>query len=73
MIYAIITDIHEDIESLKKVLDAISSSKIDKIICLGDIVGVSMTHHNAFFNSRSANGCISLIKESATSVIGNHD
>lgn len=73
MIYGIITDIHEDIESLRKVLYEISNLKIDEIVCLGDIVGVSLPYHKSFFNTRSANECLDLIKKSAVSVVGNHD
>lgn len=74
MKYAIITDIHEDIESLKKVLFKIEKLKVDKIFCLGDIVGVSLPYHKAFLKSRSANACIDLIRENCDCVVvGNHD
>ncbi len=41
MIYAIISDIHGNLEALLSVLDYIKSNygNIDKIVCLGDIVG----------------------------------
>jgi len=39
MRYAIISDIHSDYNSLQNVLSNIEKQEIDKIICLGDIVG----------------------------------
>ncbi|MEQ9402849.1 MAG: metallophosphoesterase family protein [Cyclobacteriaceae bacterium] len=70
---AIITDIHEDIESLRRALKLAELSKVDKIYCLGDIVGFSIPwyHH---FKTRSSTKCIELIKAHCEgSVIGNHD
>jgi len=74
MIYAIITDIHEDIESLKKVISKISELNIKNIICLGDITGFDRYYNKAFEKTKSANKCIELIKsKSIHVVIGNHD
>lgn len=39
MRYAIISDLHSNIYALKKVFEDIETQNIDKIICLGDIVG----------------------------------
>lgn len=39
MRYAIITDIHGNLEAFDRVYADIKRSKIDKIICLGDIIG----------------------------------
>jgi len=39
MRYAIISDIHSNLDSLNKFLGYLPKLKIDKIICLGDIVG----------------------------------
>jgi len=36
---AVISDIHGNLEALKKALKIISKQKVEKIICLGDIVG----------------------------------
>ena len=36
---AVISDIHGNLEALKKALKIISKKKVEKIICLGDIVG----------------------------------
>ena len=39
MVYAIISDIHGNVEALQAVLSALNKKKVDSIICLGDIVG----------------------------------
>ena len=39
MAYAIISDIHSNIEALTNVLADIKSRNVDKIVCLGDVVG----------------------------------
>jgi len=39
MIYAIISDIHSNLEALNTALDALSNEKIEKYYCAGDIVG----------------------------------
>ncbi|MBM2838600.1 MAG: Metallophos 2 protein, partial [Deltaproteobacteria bacterium] len=39
MRYAIISDIHSNLEALEAVLAKISGFKVDEILCLGDIVG----------------------------------
>jgi len=70
---AIISDIHEDVESLKKVLLLIEKEKCDDIIFLGDIVGFADKFY-PFGNTKNANECLSLIKNNCKlSIIGNHD
>jgi predicted phosphodiesterase len=39
MRYALISDIHSNVQAWKKVLEDIRSNSVDKIICLGDIIG----------------------------------
>lgn len=64
MKYAIISDIHSNLEALKTVLDYIHSQSVDQIICLGDVVG---------YGPRP-NECIELIRnECHISLMGNHD
>jgi len=61
---AIISDIHSNLEAFEAVLNNIKSKEIDKIICLGDIVGYGS----------SPNECIELIKKNGIqSIQGNHD
>ena len=39
MRYAVFSDIHSNLEALTAVLDALASSRIDRYLCLGDVVG----------------------------------
>jgi putative phosphoesterase len=64
MRYAIISDIHSNLEALTKALEIIDQKSIDEIICLGDIVGYGA----------NPNECIELIRQRCSTVIkGNHD
>ncbi len=70
---AIISDIHEDIERLRKAMSIIEKSNIDEIVCLGDIVGFSVPHYN-YFDTKNASECIQIVKQNCKIVIaGNHD
>lgn len=64
MRYAVISDIHSNFEALTAVLANIQEQKVQKIICLGDIVGYGP----------NPNECIDLIKKNCAFIItGNHD
>jgi diadenosine tetraphosphatase ApaH/serine/threonine PP2A family protein phosphatase len=66
MIYAVISDIHGNLEALLAVLKYIESyrNKIDKIICLGDIVGYGA----------DPGECIRITREISDVILaGNHD
>lgn len=70
---AIITDIHEDINSLHDALRRIEKQKVDEIICLGDISGYSAPYYD-YLHSRNAHECLALIRSNCKHVIlGNHD
>lgn len=70
---AIITDIHEDVISLKEALRKIEKQKVDEIVCLGDISGFCVPFHT-YFSIRNAHECLSLIKSNCKIVVlGNHD
>lgn len=70
---AIISDIHEDIESLKKVLSKAEDKGYDKLICLGDISGYSLPYYS-YEEVRDARACLYLLKEKCDIIIaGNHD
>lgn len=70
---AIISDIHEDITNLKKIIKLIELSNCDEIICLGDICGFSIPYYT-YHHSRNASQCIDLIESNCKySCIGNHD
>jgi len=64
MLYAVLSDIHSNLEAFSRVLERIDALDVARIICLGDIVG-----YNA-----APNECVNIIKKlSITSVAGNHD
>ncbi len=61
---AIISDIHANLEALHATLHDISQQRVDRIVCLGDIVG---------YNANPAE-CIALLRAAeALCVAGNHD
>jgi predicted phosphodiesterase len=62
--YAIISDIHSNLEALQVVLSDIEQRGIEEIVCLGDIVGYGP-------NPRE---CLDLVRERCRfSIMGNHD
>lgn len=62
MKYAIISDVHSNLESLRTVLEMLAPD--NGLLCLGDIVGYGP----------NPNECVEMIRERATStVLGNHD
>ncbi len=64
MKYAIISDIHSNLEALKSVLQEIDRLGVDRTMCLGDIVGYGA----------NPNECVDIIKErKIESIMGNHD
>jgi predicted phosphodiesterase len=61
---AIISDIHSNLEALTAVLKKIEAENIDKIICLGDVVGYGP----------DPNACVELVQKQCEIIItGNHD
>jgi predicted phosphodiesterase len=64
MRYAVLSDIHGNVEALQAVLKDIKTRSIDSIICLGDIVGYYPDPER----------CIELVQEHVDDcVAGNHD
>jgi predicted phosphodiesterase len=64
MTIAIISDIHANLEALQQVLEYLKENKIEKIYCLGDIVGYGP----------NPNECIELVRQNCEAVLmGNHD
>lgn len=64
MRYAIISDIHGNLEALNAVLKDIELQKIDRIICLGDIISKG-THNSE---------CLELVRTVADAIVcGNND
>lgn len=64
MRYAVLSDVHANLEALTAVLAAIDGARVDEIVCLGDVVG----YH------ASPRECIRLLRRRGAVVIaGNHD
>lgn len=64
MKYAIISDIHANLEALDVALEAIDKIGVDEILCLGDVVG-----YNA-----NPNECVEIVRErEIPTICGNHD
>lgn len=64
MKYAIISDVHSNLEALEIALAEIDRQKVDQIICLGDVVGYGA----------NPSECLKKITEEAEElVMGNHD
>ena len=64
MLLAVISDIHGNLEALSVVLDYCEKNRVDKIICLGDVVGYGP----------NPNECVHLIEQKTDIMLmGNHD
>lgn len=64
MKYAIISDIHANLQALTTVLEQIDKIGVDQIVCLGDVVG---------YNG-NPNECVEIIRErQIPTICGNHD
>jgi predicted phosphodiesterase len=62
--YAVICDVHSNLEALEIVLEEIKRQRVDRIVHVGDIVG-----YNA-----NPNECVEIfMNENITSIMGNHD
>lgn len=63
MKYAIVSDLHANLEALQAVLDD-ALARVEAVVCLGDIVGYNANPHE----------CLRLVRETCAVVIaGNHD
>lgn len=61
---AVIADIHSNLEALEAVLGALSRSRIDRTVCVGDVVGYGA----------DPKPCIDRVRETCDIVVaGNHD
>jgi diadenosine tetraphosphatase ApaH/serine/threonine PP2A family protein phosphatase len=61
---AIISDIHSNLEALKKALELIDKHSIDEIVCLGDVIGYGA----------NPNECMELVQRRCNIIVkGNHE
>ncbi|HTY09556.1 MAG TPA: metallophosphoesterase family protein [Bacteroidota bacterium] len=64
MKYAIISDIHGNLEALTKALGIIEERHVDEVICLGDVVGYGA----------NPNECVDAVRRTCSAIVlGNHD
>jgi predicted phosphodiesterase len=70
---AIISDIHEDLVRLKRIIGKIDKKGYDSLVCLGDISGFSLPYYK-YEKTRNAKACLDLVREKCHIIIpGNHD
>jgi predicted phosphodiesterase len=63
-LYGVLGDIHGNLEALRAVLEAFDARGVDRILCVGDVVG-----YNA-----DSDGCAELLRaRQALTIAGNHD
>jgi len=60
----VISDIHANLEALESVLKSIETDRVDKIVCLGDIVG---------YGASPKECCEIIMSVCDVCVVGNHD
>jgi predicted phosphodiesterase len=64
MRYALLADIHANLQALKAVLAAVEESRVDRLICLGDVVGYGA----------NPGECIKFLRDAGfLNLMGNHD
>lgn len=64
MLYAILSDVHANIDALEAVFNRVDSLGVDQVVCLGDVVG-----YNA-----EPNACVAMIAaRNIQTILGNHD
>lgn len=64
MRYAVLSDIHANLEALTAVMDALATSRIDRYLCLGDVVGYGA----------DPSACVERLQRAEALIIGgNHD
>ena len=61
---AVISDVHSNIEALTAVLKVVDEQRVDRVVCLGDVVGYGA----------SVNECCDLVRSTCeATLLGNHD
>jgi predicted phosphodiesterase len=62
-LWAIISDIHSNLEALNAVVDDIEKQDVEKVICLGDVVGYGPNPCE----------CVDIVMNCDVAILGNHD
>jgi len=69
----IITDIHENVETLQLSLREAAKHRCDELVCLGDITGFDQRFYR-YSSTRSASKCMALVQSNCRWIVaGNHD
>jgi putative phosphoesterase len=64
MRFAIISDVHSNLEALTKAFELIDQESVNEIVCLGDVVGYGA----------NPNECVTLVRSRCQTILrGNHD
>jgi predicted phosphodiesterase len=64
MKYALVSDVHSNLEALERTFEAIKKKDVRHVVCLGDIVGYGA----------NPSECLRLVKKEAQEIVmGNHD
>ena len=70
---AFLSDIHEDLKRLRRILKKIERKGCDMCICLGDISGFNDSYYS-YRKKRNASACLDLVRKKCEIIIpGNHD
>ncbi|MBR9976562.1 MAG: metallophosphoesterase family protein [Bacteroidetes bacterium] len=68
-----LSDIHEDVESLRAAIAELERRGCDQLVCLGDIVGFTLPFMR-YIRTRDANRCLEMVRDQCVAVVaGNHD
>ncbi len=68
-----LSDIHEDIGSLRLAFRTLERMQCDSVVCLGDIVGFTIPFQR-YIARRDADACLAMVREQCSVVVaGNHD
>jgi diadenosine tetraphosphatase ApaH/serine/threonine PP2A family protein phosphatase len=60
----VLSDIHANIEALKAVFEAMDADKVERVVCLGDVVGYGASPNET---------CALVRSRAAHTILGNHD
>ena len=69
---AVFSDIHSNLEALESVLEYNSRQKIDRYVCLGDVVGYGASPNECIEVLRSLPDCLCLLGNHDAAVLGVH-
>jgi predicted phosphodiesterase len=69
---AVFSDIHSNLEALESVLEHASGQRVDRYVCLGDVVGYGANPNECIDVLRSLPDCLCLLGNHDAAVLGVH-